>query len=69
MKTENENTVSSSKGKLTARKSLKRNKQENAPDEVSIRLKANELYNLRTEAGINGTPDDDWYQAEKYLRG
>jgi hypothetical protein len=38
------------------------------PAEEEIRLKANEIYNLRREFEIEGTPEDDWLHAEELLR-
>lgn len=39
-----------------------------APDEEEIREKATEIYYQRIERGEQGTPENDWYEAEKYLR-
>jgi len=38
------------------------------PAEEEVRRKANEIYNFRKEFYIEGTPEDDWYQAEELLR-
>jgi hypothetical protein len=38
------------------------------PAEEEIRIKANEIYNLRREYDIEGTPEEDWFHAEELLR-
>jgi len=38
------------------------------PAEEEIRKKANEIYKLRTELDIEGTPEEDWFHAEELLR-
>jgi hypothetical protein len=38
------------------------------PEVEEIRRKANEIYNIRMESDIEGTSEDDWYQAEDFLR-
>ncbi|MHC1733859.1 MAG: hypothetical protein AB9888_17750 [Bacteroidales bacterium] len=38
------------------------------PAEEEIRIKANEIYNLRQEYDIEGTPEEDWLHAEELLR-
>lgn len=38
------------------------------PAEEAIRIKANEIYNLRKEYDIEGTPEEDWFHAEEFLR-
>ena len=38
------------------------------PDAEEIRRRANDIYNLRMEFDIEGSPEDDWYQAEDLLR-
>lgn len=35
--------------------------------EEEVRLKANEIYEYRMEMGIIASPEDDWYDAERYL--
>lgn len=35
--------------------------------EEEIRIKANEIYEYRMEMGIIGSPEDDWYDAERYF--
>jgi len=39
-----------------------------APDEEEIRKKATEIYHQRIERGEEGTPENDWFEAENYLR-
>jgi len=38
------------------------------PDEEEIREKARDLYYQRIENGTQGTPENDWFEAEDYLR-
>lgn len=38
------------------------------PSHEEIRIKANEIYNLRREYDIEGTPEEDWFHAEEVLR-
>jgi len=38
------------------------------PDEEDIREKAKEIYCQRIERGEQGTPENDWFEAENYLR-
>lgn len=37
------------------------------PTEEEIRIKANEIYNMRKEFDIEGTPEEDWFHAEEFL--
>jgi hypothetical protein len=39
-----------------------------APGEEEIRAKAMEIYHQRIERGEEGTPENDWLEAENYLR-
>jgi hypothetical protein len=38
------------------------------PSEEDIREKATEIYHQRIERGEQGTPENDWFEAENYLR-
>lgn len=38
------------------------------PDEEDIREKAKEIYSQRIERGEHGTAENDWFEAENYLR-
>jgi len=46
--------------KVTIRKSI--------PGEEEIREKALEIYNQRIERGEQGTAENDWFEAQNYLR-
>ncbi len=39
-----------------------------APGEEEIREKAMKIYHQRIELGEQGTPENDWFEAENYLR-
>ncbi len=39
-----------------------------SPDEEEIRERALEIYNQRIERGEQGTPENDWFEAENFLR-
>jgi hypothetical protein len=38
------------------------------PHEEEIRERAREIYHQRVERGEHGTPENDWFDAENYLR-
>jgi len=38
------------------------------PNEENIREKARDIYNQRIERGEHGTPENDWFEAENYLK-
>ncbi|NLM93128.1 MAG: hypothetical protein GX168_09325 [Bacteroidales bacterium] len=38
------------------------------PDEEAVRRKAHEIYNERISRGESGTPEEDWYKAQKTLK-
>jgi len=49
-------------------KNKKATDTKNGPEEEDIRQKALEIYHQRIERGEHGTPSDDWFEAEKYLK-
>ncbi len=38
------------------------------PSEEDIREKAEDIYHQRTQRGEHGTPENDWLEAEAYLK-
>lgn len=56
--------------KTTATKSTKTTKTttKKAVTEADIRAKAEEIYQARVAAGVDGTPESDWLAAEEALK-
>ncbi len=52
-----------------AAKTTKTTKAKPAISEEDIRKKAEEIYNARLASGEEGTPESDWLNAEKALKG
>ncbi len=55
--------------KAPAAKATKTTKAKPAITEEDIRKKAEEIYNARIASGAAGTPESDWHNAEKALKG
>jgi hypothetical protein len=55
--------------KAPAAKATKTTKAKPAFTEDDIRKKAEEIYNARMVSGEAGTPESDWLNAEKALKG
>jgi hypothetical protein len=72
MKTSKVKTVSKQK-KITGPKkavvSRKNTAGKSHPSEEEIREKAMEIYNQRIEREEYGTAEEDWFEAEKQLKG
>jgi aconitase A len=72
MKTSKEKTISKPKKTSTVGKSVKGKKVttiKSGPSEEEIREKAKEVYHERIARGEYGTAEDDWLEAEGFLRG
>lgn len=52
-----------------AAKTTKTTKAKPVITEEDIRKKAEEIYNARLASGVEGTPESDWLNAEKALKG
>jgi len=63
-------TVKKTAEKAAATKSTKTTKTttKKAVTEADIRAKAEEIYQARTAAGVDGTPENDWIAAEEALK-
>ena len=56
------------KSKATASANIKKDIQDKSfPSEEDIREKANEIWLQRIERGEDGTPENDWIEAENYF--
>jgi hypothetical protein len=62
-------TVKKAVEKPAAAKTAKTTKAKPAITEEDIRKKAEEIYNARLVSGEEGTPESDWLNAEKALKG
>jgi hypothetical protein len=72
MKTSKAKTVTKPKKTSEAGVPVKRKKvsvSKSLPGEEEIREKAKEIYNERIARGEHGSPESDWLEAEKLLRG
>ena len=72
MKTSKTNAISKPKatsetGKAVRGKKVSSGKSE--PSEEEIRAKAREIYYERIARGEHGTPESDWLEAERLLKG
>ena len=72
MKTSKTNAIrkpktTSETGKAVKSKKVSSSKSE--PGEDEIRNKAREIYYERIARGEHGTPEDDWLEAERLLKG
>jgi hypothetical protein len=65
-KTISKTGISSDKKK--AAKMLKGSISKKVSNETEIRNKANEIYQQRIERGEQGTAENDWLEAERYLQ-
>jgi hypothetical protein len=68
----NEKTTGKAKKNAAASKTVKTktaNVVKQVPTEDEIRSKAQEIYNARISLGEHATPEEDWLQAEKLLKG
>ncbi len=61
-------TTSKSPKATTTRKPKKNTAPKSGPTDNEIRKKAEEIYHDRIAKGLDGTPEDDWCQAEKLLK-
>jgi len=71
MKTSKEKTISRPKKTSEAGEAVKSKKitaSKYEPSEAEIREKAKEIYNQRIEREEYGTAEDDWLEAEEFLR-
>jgi len=72
MKTTKAKTPSEVKKTPDTSKTLKKKKTASGtyvPTEDEIREKAREIYYERISRGEHGTPESDWHEAEKLLKG
>lgn len=72
MKTTKAKTVSKTKKKPDAGKTVKKKKvtaSKYVPTEEEIREKAREIYYERIARGEHGTSESDWREAEELLKG
>lgn len=71
MKTSKEQKNAKSKKTSTSGKPVKAKKVtsiKSGPTEEEIRVKAKEIYYERMARGEEGTAEDDWLEAEEFLR-
>jgi hypothetical protein len=72
MKTSKTNAISKPKTTSVAGKAVKSKKvssSKSEPSDEEIRNKAREIYYERIARGEHGTPENDWLEAEKLLKG
>jgi hypothetical protein len=69
MKTSKTNSKSGNSSRYAGTvKSKKATVRYPAPGEEEIRERAMEIYHQRIERGEQGTPENDWFEAENYFR-
>jgi hypothetical protein len=72
METSKTNAISKPKTTSVASKAVKSKKvssSKSEPSEEEIRNKAREIYYERIARGEHGTPENDWLEAERLLKG
>jgi hypothetical protein len=72
MKTSKEQVNAKPKKTSAGGKSVKAKKVtsiKSGPSEEEVREKAKEIYHERISRGEYGTEEDDWFEAEEFLRG
>lgn len=61
--------MKTSKAKTISKPKKTSGTSKSEPGEEEIRDKAKEIYHQRIARGENGTPLDDWFKAEDFLKG